>query len=59
MLLSPKDRDRITELGIRMDVMDTAHAAAQYNLLATERVGGEIAAALLADEFGAKKTAAK
>ena len=52
-MLSPRDRSRITELGIRMDVMDTANASALYNLLATERSGGEIAAALLVDAFGA------
>lgn len=54
LLLSKKDRDMITELGIRMDVMDTAHAAAQYNMLATERPG-QIAAALMEDEFGNPK----
>ena len=53
LMLSPRDRSRITELGIRMDVMDTANASALYNLLATERSGGEIAAALLVDAFGA------
>jgi NADH dehydrogenase [ubiquinone] 1 alpha subcomplex assembly factor 3 len=54
-MLSKDDRSRITEMGIRMDVMDTAHAAAQYNLLATERSQGQIAAALIVDAFGAKK----
>ncbi|KAI5779974.1 hypothetical protein EDC01DRAFT_710842 [Geopyxis carbonaria] len=50
--LSKIDRDTITELGIRIDAMDTSHAAAQYNLLATERPKGQIAAALLVDQFG-------
>lgn len=54
LMLSKKDRSRLTELGIRMDVMDTTHAAAQYNLLSTERSKGEIAAAMLVDEFGAR-----
>jgi NADH dehydrogenase [ubiquinone] 1 alpha subcomplex assembly factor 3 len=53
--LSKGDRARLTELGIRMDVMDTTHAAAQYNLLATERSPGVVAAALLVDEFGTSK----
>lgn len=52
LLLSKQDRNQLTELGIRMDVMDTTHAAAQYNLLATERSPNEIAAALLVDGFG-------
>ena len=54
LLLSKDNRSRITEMGIRMDVMDTSHAASQYNLLATERPLGQIAAALLVDGFGAK-----
>lgn len=56
LFLSKPDRARITEMGIRMDVMDTSHAAAQYNLLATERAHGQVAAALLVDDFGGKKS---
>ncbi|TGZ84316.1 hypothetical protein EX30DRAFT_369604 [Ascodesmis nigricans] len=55
LMLSVKDRNRLTELGIRMDVMDTSNAAAQYNLLSTERSGMEIAAALLVYGFGKRK----
>ncbi|CCX30724.1 hypothetical protein FPQ18DRAFT_341808 [Pyronema domesticum] len=55
LMLSKEDRERITELGIRMDVMDTTHAAAQYNLLATERPNGQVAAALLVDAFAEVK----
>lgn len=51
-MLSPKTRARISELGIRLDVMSTHSAAAQYNLLATERSGSQIAAAMLVDGFG-------
>jgi len=42
-------------MGMRMDVMDTTHAAAQYNLLATERSPMTVAAALMADAFGDRK----
>jgi len=52
LLLSKGDRARITEMGMRMDVMDTTHAAAQYNLLATERSPMDVAAALMVDAFG-------
>jgi len=55
LLLSKKDRARITEMGMRMDVMDTTHAAAQYNLLATERSPMNVAAALMVDAFGDRK----
>jgi uncharacterized protein len=34
-------------MGIRVEAMDTRNAAAQYNLLATERGVHEIAAALI------------
>ena len=52
LLLHPNSRKRIQELGINLDVMDTQHAAAQYNLLATERPGTQVAAALLMAGFG-------
>ena len=54
LLLSKEDRSRITELGIRMDVMSTRNAAAQYNLLAVERLPGQVACAMLIEEFGKK-----
>lgn len=52
LMISPKTRTRISELGIRLDVMSTHSAAAQYNLLATERGGSQIAAAMLIGGFG-------
>lgn len=55
LLLSKKDRARITEMGMRMDVMDTTHAASQYNLLATERSPMDVAAALMVDAFGSRR----
>jgi uncharacterized protein len=45
--ISPKTRERINSLGIRIDIQDTRNAAAQFNLLATERGVGSVAAALV------------
>ncbi|EAW11476.1 Mth938-like domain-containing protein [Aspergillus clavatus NRRL 1] len=45
--LSPETRRHINSLGIRVDVLDTRNAAAQFNLLATERGVSEIAAAMI------------
>lgn len=45
--LSPATRRLINEMGIRVEALDTRNAAAQYNLLATERGVHEIAAALI------------
>jgi len=45
--LSLKTRQYINSLGIRVDVQDTRNAAAQFNLLATERGVGSVAAALI------------
>ncbi|KAL4741278.1 hypothetical protein BDV11DRAFT_70686 [Aspergillus similis] len=45
--LSPETRKRINSLGIRVEVLDTRNAAAQFNLLATERGVSEIAAAMI------------
>lgn len=45
--VSPSTRARLTELGIRVEVQDTRNAAAQFNLLATERGVGQIAAAMV------------
>lgn len=40
-------RKVINEMGIRVEVSDTRNAAAQYNLLATERGVNEVGALLL------------
>lgn len=45
--LSPKTKQYINSLGIRLDIQDTRNAAAQFNLLATERGVGSVAAALI------------
>lgn len=45
--ISPETRKHINSLGIRLDVQDTRNAAAQFNLLATERGVSNIAAALI------------
>lgn len=52
LLLHPKNRKRLQDMGISLDVLDTHNAAAEYNMLATERPGGQVAAALLTAEFG-------
>lgn len=45
--VSPETRKQINSLGIRVDVQDTRNAAAQFNMLATERGVGNVAAALI------------
>lgn len=45
--LSPQTRQYINSLGIRVDIQDTRNAAAQFNLLATERGTQSVAAALV------------
>ena len=45
--ISPRTRQFINSLGIRVDIQDTRNAAAQFNLLATERGISTIAAALI------------
>ncbi|PYH40890.1 Mth938-like domain-containing protein [Aspergillus saccharolyticus JOP 1030-1] len=45
--LSPETRKHINSLGVRVEVSDTRNAAAQFNLLATERGVTEIAAAMI------------
>lgn len=45
--LSPQTRRHISELGLRVEVLDTRNAAAQFNLLATERGVSDVAAALI------------
>ena len=52
LLLHPDSRRRLQEMGINIDVMDTHNAAAQYNLLATERPGSQVAAMMLVVGFG-------
>ena len=47
MPLSPQTRQHIAKLGLRVEVLDTRNAAAQFNLLATERGVSEVAAALI------------
>jgi uncharacterized protein len=47
MPLSPETRRAINELGIQVEIQDTRNAAAQFNLLATERGLGSVAAALV------------
>ncbi|PNS15698.1 NADH dehydrogenase [Sphaceloma murrayae] len=45
--VSPATRKLINDLGIRLEVQDTRNAAAQFNLLATERGVQQVAAALI------------
>lgn len=45
--LSPRSRDVLSAMGIRVDTLDTRNAAAQYNLLVAERGIEEVAAALV------------
>jgi NADH dehydrogenase [ubiquinone] 1 alpha subcomplex assembly factor 3 len=45
--ISPSTRKFINSLGIRVEIQDTRNAAAQFNLLATERGVGSVAAALV------------
>ena len=47
MPLSPQTKNHIHSLGIRVDIVDTRNAAAQFNMLATERGVSEIAAAMI------------
>ncbi|KAJ5888209.1 hypothetical protein N7495_008250 [Penicillium taxi] len=45
--LSPETKRHINSLGIRVEIQDTRNAAAQFNLLATERGVNDIAAAMI------------
>lgn len=47
MPLAPATRRMISELGMRIELLDTRNAAAQFNLLATERGVANVAAALI------------
>ena len=47
MPIAPSVRHRLNELGIRIEIQDTRNAAAQFNLLATERGASQVAAALI------------
>jgi NADH dehydrogenase [ubiquinone] 1 alpha subcomplex assembly factor 3 len=55
--VSTKTRRHLAGLGVRVEVLDTRNAAAQFNLLATERGVEDVAAALIPmgwkDEKGA------
>ncbi|KAI9786006.1 MAG: hypothetical protein M1816_008158 [Peltula sp. TS41687] len=45
--LSPATRAYLNRLGFRIEVQDTRNASAQFNMLATERGVGDVAAALV------------
>jgi NADH dehydrogenase [ubiquinone] 1 alpha subcomplex assembly factor 3 len=45
--IAPAVRKYLNNLGIRLEVQDTRNAAAQFNLLATERGVGQVAAAMI------------
>ncbi|EMD64020.1 hypothetical protein GGP41_006482 [Bipolaris sorokiniana] len=45
--IAPAVRKYLNGLGIRLEIQDTRNAAAQFNLLATERGVGQVAAALI------------
>lgn len=45
--LAPHVRKYLNDLGIRLEIQDTRNASAQFNLLATERGVGQVAAALI------------
>ncbi|MCJ1350173.1 MAG: hypothetical protein MMC33_000154 [Icmadophila ericetorum] len=45
--ISPETRKHLSSLGVRVELQDTRNAAAQFNLLATERGVGNVAAALI------------
>lgn len=45
--VSPQTRRDIAALGVRIEVQDTRNAAAQFNMLATERGTQQVAAALV------------
>ncbi|KAF2274328.1 uncharacterized protein EI97DRAFT_381563 [Westerdykella ornata] len=45
--ISPEVRRYLNDLGIRLEIQDTRNAAAQFNLLATERGATQVAAALI------------
>lgn len=45
--LSPETRTAISELGMRVEVLDTRNAASQFNMLATERGVDDVAAVLI------------
>ncbi|KAJ8121778.1 hypothetical protein ONZ43_g1852 [Nemania bipapillata] len=45
--ISPELRRHISSLGMRVEILDTRNAAAQFNLLVTERGINDVAAALI------------
>lgn len=46
-MLSPATKRHLTDLGLRVEVLDTRNAASQFNMLATERGVDNVAAALI------------
>lgn len=57
--LHPSTRKILSQMGMRLEVLDTRNAASQFNLLATERGVQEIAAVLLPVGFGGSPSAGK
>jgi NADH dehydrogenase [ubiquinone] 1 alpha subcomplex assembly factor 3 len=45
--IAPAVRKYLNDLGMRLEIQDTRNASAQFNLLATERGVGQVAAALI------------
>ncbi len=45
--ITPELRRYISSLGMRVEILDTRNAAAQFNLLATERGVNDVAAAFI------------
>jgi uncharacterized protein len=45
--IAPAVRKYLNNLGIRLEIQDTRNAAAQFNLLATERGVSQVAAAMI------------
>ena len=53
--LEKATREKLQQFGTRIEVLDTRNAASQFNLLATERGTGEVAAAMLPCGFGVRQ----
>jgi hypothetical protein len=50
--ISASMRQYLNGLGVRLEIQDTRNASAQFNLLATERGVGQVAAALIPVGWG-------
>ena len=50
--ISTSMRQYLNGLGVRLEIQDTRNASAQFNLLATERGVGQVAAALIPVGWG-------